>query len=121
MNIDKDLSDRLMEGRTPGDLFGRTGILFELTRALAERALSTEMRVHLDGERADEGDSAKWGPSPLWADSAISFGYTIRPMPALTRRRGIEDSIDATPRTFVNRPTRNRSNSASPVVATRSR
>lgn len=27
MSIDKDLVDRLMEGRSPGDLFGRTGML----------------------------------------------------------------------------------------------
>jgi len=54
MSIDKDLLDRLMEGRSPGDLFGKTGILSELTKALAERALSTELDVHLDGERSDE-------------------------------------------------------------------
>ena len=54
MSIDIDLLDRLMEGRSPGDLFGKTGILSELTKALAERALSTEMDVHLDGERIDE-------------------------------------------------------------------
>ncbi|MBU2486568.1 MAG: hypothetical protein KKG78_15910 [Alphaproteobacteria bacterium] len=27
MSIDKDLLDRLMEGRSPGNLFGKTGIL----------------------------------------------------------------------------------------------
>jgi len=43
MSIDKDILDRLMEGRAPGDLFGKDGILSELTKALAERALSTEM------------------------------------------------------------------------------
>lgn len=52
MSIDKDLVDRLMEGRSPGDLFGRTGILAELTKALAGRALSTGMDVHPDEERA---------------------------------------------------------------------
>ncbi|MDN5939314.1 MAG: IS256 family transposase [Salinisphaera sp.] len=54
MSIDKDLLDRLMEGRSPGDLFGKEGILSELTKALAERALSTEMDVHLDEERTGE-------------------------------------------------------------------
>lgn len=54
MSIDKDLLDRLMEGRSPGDLFGKDGILSELTKALAERALSTEMDVHLDEDRADD-------------------------------------------------------------------
>lgn len=53
MSIDKDLLDQLMEGRAPGDLFGQTGILQELTKALAERALSTEMEVHLSEERSD--------------------------------------------------------------------
>lgn len=53
MSIDKDLLDQLMEGRAPGDLFGQTGILQELTKALAERALSTEMDVHLSEERSD--------------------------------------------------------------------
>ena len=48
MSIDKDLLNRLMEGRSPGDLFGKTGILAELTKALAERALSTELDFHLD-------------------------------------------------------------------------
>ena len=53
MSIDKELLDRLMQGRSPGDLFGKDGILSELTKALAERALSTEMDVHLDEERAE--------------------------------------------------------------------
>ena len=53
MSIDKDILDRLMEGRAPGDLFGKDGILSELTKALAERALSTEMDIHLDEERAE--------------------------------------------------------------------
>jgi len=54
MSIDKDLLDRLMEGRSPGDLFGKDGILSELTKALAERALGAEMDVHIDEERAEE-------------------------------------------------------------------
>jgi putative transposase len=39
MSIDKDLLDRLMEGRSAVDLFGRDGVPAELTKALAERAL----------------------------------------------------------------------------------
>lgn len=53
MSIDKDLLDHLMEGRSPGDLPGKTGVLSELTGALAERALSTKIGVHLDKERTD--------------------------------------------------------------------
>lgn len=40
-----------MEGRSPGNLFGKEGILSELTKVLAERALTTEMEEHLGGER----------------------------------------------------------------------
>lgn len=47
MSIDKELRDQLMEGPLTGDLFGKNGILSELTKALAERALSPEMDVHL--------------------------------------------------------------------------
>ena len=52
MSIDKKLLDQLMEGRSSGDLFGKEGILAELTKALAERALTAEMEEHL-------GQSAK--------------------------------------------------------------
>ena len=54
MSIDKDLLDRLMEGRSPGDLFGKEGILSELTKALAKRALTSAMEEHLGEERAEE-------------------------------------------------------------------
>lgn len=54
MSIDKDLLDRLMEGRSRGNLFGKEGILSELTKALAERALTTEMEEHPGGERAEK-------------------------------------------------------------------
>ncbi|AHD02984.1 hypothetical protein [Leisingera methylohalidivorans] len=51
MSIVKDQLDRLMEGRSPGDFFGKGGILSQLTKVLAERALSTELDVHLREER----------------------------------------------------------------------
>jgi len=54
MSIEKDLLDRLMEGLSPGDLFGKEGLLSELTKALAERALSTELDEHLSEERAQD-------------------------------------------------------------------
>lgn len=50
MSIDKALLDKLMEGRPPGDLFGKDSILSKLTKALAERALNTELDAHLDEE-----------------------------------------------------------------------
>ncbi|WP_051697014.1 transposase [Thioclava indica] len=51
MSIDKDVLERLIEGRAAGDLFGQDGILCKLTKALAERALSTQMDIQLDEER----------------------------------------------------------------------
>tara|TARA_B100000678_G_C18011205_1_gene422864 strand:+ start:192 stop:452 length:261 start_codon:yes stop_codon:yes gene_type:complete len=36
-----------MKGRSAGDLFGKDGVLAELTRALAERALGAELDDHL--------------------------------------------------------------------------
>jgi putative transposase len=53
MSINKDLLNQLMEGRNPCDLFGKGGILQELTKALAERALSTELDMHLAEEQSD--------------------------------------------------------------------
>nr|WP_264214318.1 hypothetical protein [Leisingera thetidis] len=58
MSIDKDLLDRLMEGRSPGDLFGKEGILSELTKALAERALSTELDEHLCEQACNFGSDS---------------------------------------------------------------
>ena len=63
MSIDKDLLDQLMEGRAPGDLFGKGGILSELTKALAERALSAEMDEHLKEERTGELPEAQTPPA----------------------------------------------------------
>ena len=63
MTIDKVLLDQLMEGRSPGDLFGKDGVLSELTKALAERALSTELDAHLDEERAAASDDGADRPA----------------------------------------------------------
>jgi len=43
-----------MEGHSPGDLFGKDGILSELTKALTERVMCATMDVHLDDKRAEE-------------------------------------------------------------------
>ena len=37
MAIDKDLLDRLLEGREPSELFARGGLLDDLKKALSER------------------------------------------------------------------------------------
>lgn len=59
MSIDKDLLDKLMEGRSADDLFGKEGILSELTKALAERALTTEMEEHLGEERTEDAPEGR--------------------------------------------------------------
>ena len=53
MSMDKNLLDELMKGRSASDLFGKDGVLAELTKALAERALSAELDDHLTEERAE--------------------------------------------------------------------
>ena len=89
MSIDKDLLDRLMEGRSPGVLFGKSGILAELTKALAERALSTEMDVHLDEERADDAPEGqnqppnrRNGSSQKTVTMAVSYTHLTLPTKA---------------------------------------
>ncbi len=52
MSMDEALLDRLMEGRPAGEPFGKDGILAGLTKALAARALDTELDAHPDEERA---------------------------------------------------------------------
>lgn len=61
-----------MEGRSPGDLLGKTGILAELTKALAERAPSTEMDVHLDEEPAQRVPEGQNQPPNRRATGAAS-------------------------------------------------
>jgi len=70
MSIDKEVLDRLMEGRAAGDLFGRTGVLAELTKALAQRALNAEMDVHLDEERNEEASEGRNQPPNRRNDSS---------------------------------------------------
>jgi len=50
MSIDTTLLNQLMKNRSPGDLFGKDGILSELTKALVERALTTEPGEHIGEE-----------------------------------------------------------------------
>ena len=51
MAIDKDVLDRLLEGRDPSDVFARDGLLDDLEKALSERILNAELDEHLAGER----------------------------------------------------------------------
>src|SRR5215212_5828601 len=51
--IADELLDQLLAGRDPQAALGRDGLVDELKRALAERALNAEMDHHLDGEAAE--------------------------------------------------------------------
>ena len=51
--IPDELLDQLLAGRDPQSALGRDGLVDELKRALAERALNAEMDHHLDGEVAE--------------------------------------------------------------------
>ena len=70
--IPDELLDQLLAGRDPQATLGRDGLVDELKRALAERALNAEMDHHLDGEAA-EGLFA----SRQWLQY-ISGGYGVR-------------------------------------------
>ncbi len=54
LNINPELLDELLKDYTnPQDLMGETGILKQLTKAIVERCLNTEMTVHLGSSNPD--------------------------------------------------------------------
>jgi putative transposase len=53
MAIKKELLDELLAGSTGKDPFGKDGLIDELKKALAERALNAEMDYHLANEAKD--------------------------------------------------------------------
>ena len=59
--IPDELLDQLLAGRDPHSALGQGGLLDELKRALAERALNTEMDCHLDGEAAEGRSNSRNG------------------------------------------------------------
>lgn len=56
-----ELIDQLMSGRDPSTVFDRDGLLDELKRAIAERALNAEMDHHLSTEAAATAGTATAG------------------------------------------------------------
>jgi putative transposase len=55
MAIEKEIVDRLLaDYRKPEDLTGENGLLRQLTKALMERALESEMATHLGYEKHDQ-------------------------------------------------------------------
>ena len=53
MAIEKDVLDRLLAGRDPGEVFARGGRLDDLKKALSERILNTELDAHLGAEHGE--------------------------------------------------------------------
>jgi putative transposase len=54
LNINPELLDELLKEYTnPQDLMGENGILKQLTKAIVERCLNTEMTVHLESDDRD--------------------------------------------------------------------
>jgi putative transposase len=56
-----ELVDQLMSGRDPSTVFDKNGLLDELKRAIAERALNAEMDHHLVMMAADGGSNSRNG------------------------------------------------------------
>src|ERR687894_375833 len=69
--IPDELLDRLLAGRDPQAALGKDGLVDELKRALAERALNAEMDHHLDGEAAEGRPNSRngYGQKTLLTDS----------------------------------------------------
>jgi putative transposase len=69
--IPDDLLDQLLAGRDPQAALGRDGLVDELKRALAERALHAEMDHHLNGEAAEGRPNSRngYGHKTLLTDS----------------------------------------------------
>ena len=60
MFIRTELIDELLKDyKKPDDLFGKEGILKQLTKALVEKCLEMELEVHLEEERAEERETPK--------------------------------------------------------------
>src|SRR3982751_1687736 len=69
--ISDELLDQLLAGRDPQSALGRDGLLDELKRALAERALNAEMDHHLGGGAAEGGANSRngYGRKPVLTET----------------------------------------------------
>src|SRR3954463_5664879 len=59
--IADELLGQLLAGRDPQTALAKDGLINELKRALAERALNAEMDHHLDGEAAEGRGNSRNG------------------------------------------------------------
>jgi putative transposase len=62
--IKKELLDELLQGRDPKALFDKDGLLDDLKKALAERALNAELDHHLDQDAEQAAGNHRNGTSP---------------------------------------------------------
>ena len=62
MAIDKDLLDRLLEGRDPSELFARDGLLDDLKKALSERILELRDAGRTSRQIAQTLNAEAWRP-----------------------------------------------------------
>ena len=61
LNINPELLDELLKEYTnPQDLMGDNGILKQLTKAIVERCLNTEMAVHLESSKSGHASVEKF-------------------------------------------------------------
>ena len=69
--IPDELLDQLLAGRDHQVALGKDGLVDELKRALAERALNAKMDHHLDGEAAEGRPNSRngYGRKTLVTDS----------------------------------------------------
>jgi putative transposase len=78
MALDKDLLDRLLEGRAPSERFARDGVLDDLTKALAERILNAGPDAHRGAEHgeaeAPRRPNRRNGSSPKTVRAGTSKG-----------------------------------------------
>lgn len=63
MAIDRDIVERLLEGRDPQELFSKGGLFDDLKKALSERILDAELDVHLADEREQGASNRRNGRS----------------------------------------------------------
>ena len=92
MAIEKDVLDRLLAGRDPGEVFARDGLLDDLKKALSERILNAELDAHLGAEHGEAEapylPNRRNGSSPktvlmgtsrcAWTFPAIGPGHSTR-------------------------------------------
>jgi putative transposase len=85
LNINPELLDELLKEYTnPQDLMGANGILKQLTKAIVERCLNTEMTVHLESNDRDRS-FVEESPSEK-SDRRVAKGEKIDEMGIVQRQ-----------------------------------